>query len=131
MQQIQIEIVGAETVEAPVDRLLEPAQFNLIGLHFQGEKYTVALTGNHPTDESLGGAVSIISRRIDHRHAKRDACAHRLFLDRLSTPSLTEMPAALTERRDGRAIWKRYGARCRLRVRAGVRNLCTCLVCDQ
>ena len=54
----------------------------------------------------------------------------RLFLDRQRMHFLTEMPAALTERRDGRAIWKLYGTRCRVRFRASAKILCTCLDCN-
>src|SRR5205807_2000926 len=44
-------------------------------------------------------------------------------------PSLTEMPTALTERRDGGAVWKPYGTRCRLRCRASTppARPCGCL----
>ena len=42
-------------------------------------------------------------------------------------PSLTQVPAALTERRDGNAAWKLYGTRSRLRRRASTKNLCSCL----
>jgi hypothetical protein len=42
-------------------------------------------------------------------------------------PSLTEVPAPLTQRWNGSAAWKLYGARCRLRRRVSDRVLRSCL----
>src|SRR5256885_14368322 len=102
MQQIEIEMVGAETSEARLASTRDAISRHLVGLHLGDQEYTVAPTGNHVTNELLGAAVAVVSRRIDQRHAERNACAQRLFLDSLRMPSLTEVPAALTERRDGR-----------------------------
>src|ERR1700756_2929595 len=104
MQQIEIEMVGAETSEAPLGTTRDAISRHFIGLHLGDQEYTVALTGNRVTDELLGAAVSVISRRIDQCHAERNACPERLFLHSQGMPPLTEMPAALTERRDGRAV---------------------------
>ena len=71
-----------------------------------------------------------LSRRRRDRPARGDwpcirtrSRAHRLFLNRRGMPSLREMPAALTERRDGCAIGKLHGTRCRIRFRAGAKIL--------
>src|SRR5205807_4317666 len=53
----------------------------LVGLHLGDQEYAVALTGRHATNELLGAAVAVITRRIDQRHAERNACAQRLFLN--------------------------------------------------
>jgi hypothetical protein len=51
----------------------------------------------------------------------------RFFLYSLRMPSLTEMPAALTERRNAVAVWKPYGARRRTGCRAASGNRCSAL----
>src|ERR1700687_4105554 len=118
MQQIEIQMLAAETSEARRASTRDAIAGHLIALHLGDQEYAVALTGNHVTDELLGAAVAVVSRRIDQRHAERNACAQRLFLDSWRMPSLTEVPAALTERREGRAGWELYGTRSRLRSRA-------------
>src|SRR3981081_1820702 len=129
MQQIEIEMVGAETSQArlasPRDAIARHFTRHFPGLHLGHQEYALALTGNHVTNELLGAAVAVVSRRIDQGHAERNACAQRLFLDSWRMPSLTEVPAALAERRDGGAVWKLYGTRGRLRRRASTRNLCS------
>src|ERR1700724_260917 len=106
MQQIEIKILGAETSEARRASTRDAVARHLIALHLGDQEYAVALTGNHVTNELLGAAVAVISRRVDQRHAERNACAQRLFLDSWRMPSLTEVPAALTDRRHGSAVWK-------------------------
>ena len=125
MQQIEIQMFGAETSEARRAGTRDAIAGHLIALHLGDEEYAVALTGNDVTNEFLGAAVAVVSRRIDQRHAERDAGAQRLFLDSWRMPSLTEVPAALTERRDGGAVWKLYGTRSRLRRLASTRKLCS------
>src|ERR1700680_1589956 len=117
MQQIEIQMFAAEPSESRRASTRDAIARHLIALHLGDEEYAVALTGNHVTNELLGAAVAVVSRRIDQRHAERNACAQRLFLDNWRMPCLTEVPAALTERRDGRAVWKLYFTRNRLRRR--------------
>src|SRR5262249_38998722 len=71
-----------------------------------------ALIDNRTTDELLREAVAVISRRVDQRHAERDAGAYRFFFDRLRMLSLREMPGALAERWNSGTVWKPYGTRC-------------------
>src|SRR5580658_8844987 len=125
MQQIEIQILGAETSEARRASTRDAIAGHLIALHLGDQEYAVALTGNHVTDELLGCSVAVVSRGIDQRHTEGNACAQRLFLDSQRMPSLTEVPAALTERRDGSAVWKLYGTCSRLRRRASTENLCS------
>src|ERR1700674_733082 len=126
MQQIEIQMLAAETSEARRASTRDAVARHLIALHLGDQEYAVALTGNRVTKELLGAAVAVVSRRIDQRHAERNACAQRLFLDSWRMPCLTEVPAALTERRDGRAVWKLYFTRNRLRRRARTKILCSC-----
>src|ERR1700756_443249 len=106
MQQIEIQMLAAEPSETRRASTRDAIARHLIALHLGDQEYAVALTGNHVTEESLGAAVAVVSRRIEQRHAERNPGAQRLFLDRRRMPSLTEVCAALTERRDGRAVWK-------------------------
>src|ERR1035441_5243285 len=82
MQQIEIQMLAAETSEARRASTRDAIAGHLIALHLGDQEYAVALTGNHVTNELLGAAVAVVSRRIDQRHAERNACAQRLFLDR-------------------------------------------------
>src|ERR1700729_47397 len=104
MQQIEIQIRAPETSEAGRASTRDAIAGHLITLHLGDQEYTVALTGNHVIDELFGAALAVVSRRIDQRHAERNAGAQRLFLDIQWMPSLTEVPAALTQRRDGSAV---------------------------
>src|SRR5438132_10716189 len=127
MQQIEIEMVGAETSQARLASTRDAPSRQLVGLHLGDQEYTVALTGKHATNQFLGAAVAVISRRIDQRHPERNAYAQRLFFNSWRMPSQSEMRGALTERRDGSAVWKLYGTRSRLGRRACGKNPCTCL----
>src|ERR1700728_4699084 len=117
-------MVAAQTSEARRASTRDAIAGHLIALDLGDQEYALALTGNHLTDELLGAAVAVVSRRIDQRHAERNAGAQRLFLDSWRMPSLTEVPAALTERRYGSAVGKLYGTRGKPRRRAINRNLC-------
>src|SRR6202049_1632147 len=127
MQQIEIQMFAAEPSESRRASTRDAIARHLIALHLGDEEYAIALTGNDVTKELLGAAVAVVSRRIDQCHAERNACAQRLFLDSWRMSSLAEVRAALTEWRDGRAVWKLYDTRSRLRRRASTRNLCSCL----
>src|ERR1039457_422601 len=126
MQQIEIQMFTAEPREARRASTRDAIARHLIALHLRDQEHAVALTGNHVTNELLGAAIAVVSRRIDQRHAERNACAQRLFLDSCRMPSLTEVPATLTEGRDGSAVRKLYGARSRIRRRASIKNLRSC-----
>src|SRR3989440_12857587 len=115
MQQIEIEMVGAETSQARLASTRDAISRHLVGLHLGDQEYTVALTGNHVTNQFLGAAVGVTSRRIDQRHAERNAWAQRLFFNSRRMSSQSEMRGALTERRDGGAVWSLYGTRWSLR----------------
>jgi hypothetical protein len=91
MQQIEIEMVGAQTRKTPLASTRDAIRAigkHGIGLHLGNQKYAVALAGHHVTNELLGAAVAIISRRIDQGHAERNAGAQRLFLDCPSSEQL-------------------------------------------
>src|SRR5260221_5590373 len=125
MHQIKIQVLAAETSEARRASTRDAIAGHLIALHLGDQVYAVALTGDHFTDELFGSAAAVVSRRIDQRHAERNTRAQRLFFDRQRVPTLTGMPAALTELRDDRAVGKLYGPHSGLRRRVGPRILCS------
>src|ERR1700739_4043287 len=91
VQQIEIEVVGAETRETRRASPRDAIAGDLLGLDLRDQEHALALAGNRVTDEFLGAAVAVVSRRIDQRHAERNAGAHRLFLDSRRMPSTTEV----------------------------------------
>jgi hypothetical protein len=109
MQQIEIQMVSAETREACVTSTGDAVSGHVTGLHLGDQEDTIPLTGHHMTQELLGAATSVISRRIDQRHAERKACSHGFFLDRYGPSPLSQVPGALTDRGDSSSIWKFYG----------------------
>src|SRR5258708_5119739 len=119
MQHIEIDIIGAETPDASLERTREKTFDDLVCLHLGDDKHTVALTGNRAAKQFLGSAAfAVISRRVDDRHAERDAGAQRLFLNGQGMAALGERPGALTERGDDRATGKFYGTGFGLRFRS-------------
>lgn len=124
MQQIKIQILGAETSEARCASARDAIASHFITFDFRDQKYAVALIGNDMTEQLLGAALAVVSRRIEQRHAERHACAQRLLFDSWRMPSLTEVPAALTEGWDGSAVGKLYGTCTKLRRRVSAWSLC-------
>lgn len=123
MHQIEIQIVGAQAREAGGAGARDTIACDFITLHLRDQENAVALTGQHVTEELLGATATVISRGIEQGHAECNASAQRLFLHRGRMSALTEMPAALTERRDHRAVRKLYGPRGRLRYHASIGRL--------
>src|SRR5580693_1836780 len=124
VQQIEIQVPGAEASEARRASTCDAIAGDFVGLHLGNQEYAVALIGNHALEELLGAATAIVSRRIEQCHAERNPRAKRLFLDIDRMPSLTEVPATLSKRRNGSAARKLHGARGRLRRRAAINALC-------
>ena len=118
MQQVEVEMVGAEASEACLASTGDAVSRHLTGLHLRDQEDPVALTGNHLADKLLGATVSVISRRIEQSHAERNAGMYRLRFDRRRMSSLPEVPGTLTQSRDGSAVWKPYGTPRGLRCRA-------------
>src|SRR5262249_35323882 len=75
VQQIQIEIIRAETGEAFLARPRDTVARHMTGRDFRHQEYAIALTGYHTADRSFGAAFAVDLRRVDHRHAERQAGA--------------------------------------------------------
>jgi hypothetical protein len=112
MQQVEIEMISAETGEARLASARDAVSRHVIGQHLGDQEYAVALIGNHVADQFLGAAVAVHLSRVDQRHPERKACAQRFLLNSFRVSSLREMPRALTERRDDGAIVELYLAPC-------------------
>src|SRR6516225_3178373 len=108
MQQVEIEMISAETAEARVASLRDAVSRHVIGPHFRDQEYAVALTGNHAADQFLGSAVAVYLRRVDQRNPERKAGAQRFFLSGFRMSPLREIFRALAERRDNCSIMKLY-----------------------
>src|SRR6516164_8194675 len=108
MQQVEIEMISAETAEARVASLRDAVSHNVIGPHFGDQEYAVALTGNHASDQFLGSAVAVYLRRVDQCHPERKAGAQRFLLSGVRTSPLGETCRALAERRNNSSIIKLY-----------------------
>ena len=87
VQQVKIEMIGAETCEARLAGACDAVARHVVWPHLRDEEDAIALAGNRPADEFFG-AVNF--RRVDDRHPERDARTHRLFFLRLWTSSLFE-----------------------------------------
>jgi hypothetical protein len=62
VQQIQIEIVSAETNEACPGSTRHVISGHLIRLHFGDQEYAVTLASNHMAYQLLRASISVISR---------------------------------------------------------------------
>ena len=87
-----------------------PSPARWVGDTFGDQKYAVALTSNHATDQFFGSSVTVKFRCVDQCHAERKACAQRFFFFSRRMSSLRKMPGALTERRYGGAVGEPYCA---------------------
>src|SRR5579863_1866836 len=116
VQQIEIQILCAQTSEACLTGTGDAITGYFIALDLGDQEYALALSGNRMTNELLGAAVAVVARGVDQRHAQRNARAQRLFFDSRRVSSLTEVPAALTQCRDDGAVRECDGPRRILRV---------------
>ena len=114
MQQVEIQMISTETSKTRVASPGHAVSTHVMGLYLGDQEDTVALTGNHVTEELLRAATPIISRRIDQRHAERKSRSHGFCFDRFRMSSLSQMPGALTDRRNSSSIWKFYSPPCAL-----------------
>jgi hypothetical protein len=64
VQQVKIEMVGAETGEARLTGTRNAITFHVIGPYFGDEEYVVALTSDHATDQFLGTTIAIYLRCV-------------------------------------------------------------------
>ena len=91
MQQIQIEVIGAEAREACRTGAGNAVSRHLVGLDLRNEVDPLARACDHMAQELLGAAVAIIAGGIEQRHAERKAGAHRLLLVCIGMPSLAQV----------------------------------------
>ncbi len=107
MQEVEIEMVGAEAFEARLASARDAVSRHVVGPHFGHEENAIALAGDRTTNEFLG-AVNF--RRVDHRHSERKARAQRFFFIGLRAFSLSKTRGALAQGRDDRSVAKLHRA---------------------
>jgi hypothetical protein len=104
MQQIEVQIICAETNKARLASAGNAVTLHLISFHFGDQEYAVTLSGNRATDQFLGETITVIPGGVDQLQAKRNTQAKRFLFDCSWMPPLAEMPSALTDRRDNGAF---------------------------
>src|SRR6516164_6611722 len=112
MQQIKIEIIGAETAKARFTSTCHGPSSDVIGFYLGDHEGAVTLAGNHALNQFFGTAFTVIPRCVNQSHPERKTRAQRFFFVGCRMSSLADMPRALTDRRDSGAVAKLDGARC-------------------
>src|SRR6516162_10767187 len=108
VQQVEIEMISAETAEARLTSPRDAVSHHVIGPHFGDQEDAVALTGDHVAYQFLGSAVAVNLRRVDQCHPERNAGAQGFFLSGVRTSPLRETRRALAELRDNCSVGKLY-----------------------
>src|SRR5215813_10733711 len=119
VQQIEIEIISAETSEARLTSARDAVSRHVAGPHLRYQEYAIALTSDHAADEFLG---AVHFRRVDQRHPERKACAQRFFFISLRMSSLSETRRALAQCWDNSAVAKLHRPSCSIKGRCGRRS---------
>src|SRR5262249_36434170 len=96
-------MIRAETGKASLARARDAGSRHMRLPDLGDQEDTVALTGNRAADELLG---AVDFRRVDQRHAERDACAQRFLFNGLRMSSLSKTRGPLSQGRDDGAIRK-------------------------
>ncbi len=91
VQEVKIEMVGAEPLEARLAGARDAIARHMVRPHLRNQEDLIALAGNRAADEFLG---AVHFRRIDKRHSGGDARAQCLLLRR---------PEGVFPLRDGRS----------------------------
>src|SRR5271167_471556 len=90
MQQVEIEMISAETAEARVASPRDAVSHHVIGPHFGDQEYAVAPTGDHAADQFLRSAVAVSINVIPSerpvRSASSSAASGRLPCARFAEP---------------------------------------------
>jgi hypothetical protein len=107
VQQIEIEIVGAEAFEACLASARHAVARHVVLPHLGHQENAIALAGDRAANEFLG---TVDFCRVDHRHSERKASAQRFLFLSLRAFSLSEARRALTQGRHDSAVAKLYRA---------------------
>src|SRR5271166_1515394 len=101
MQQVEIKMISAEASDACLTSACDAVSRHVTGRHLGDQEYLIAPTSDDASNQFFG---AIRFRRVDQRHAKRNARAQRFFFLSLRMSSLCETCKALAQHRDDRAI---------------------------
>src|SRR5207248_4954350 len=105
VQQIEIEMISAEALEARLASAHDAVSRHMTGPHLGDQEHAIALTSDRAANESLG---AVHFRRVDQHHSERKASAHRFFFSSWRMFSLSETRRALAQCRDDSAVAKLY-----------------------
>jgi hypothetical protein len=89
VQQIQIEVVGAEMAEASLASTRHAVSRQFVGLHFGNQEYAVALTGDYVAYQFLRAAdvsIRVIPSEMPVRSAASSRAAGCLPCPRCQEP---------------------------------------------
>ena len=99
MQQIEIDAIGTEPLQACLARAAHAFAARVRWQHFAYDEYPLAHAANRFCDQRFGTAVAVHLGGIDERHAELDAQAQSSDLLLALRRLLAHVPGALTERR--------------------------------
>ena len=108
MQQVQIEPVGLEPLQAALASVDDAVARGVVRQHLADDEQLVALPCRGFPDNLLGAAAAIHLGRVDQGHPELDAELQRRGLLSAAAAVLAHMPGALPEGRHALAVRKRY-----------------------
>ena len=109
MQQIKIDAVGLEPLQAPLAGGDGPGAGRILGQHLADDEAFVAPPGHRLGDHLLGAAIAVHLGGVDQRHAEIEPELQRRHLVLARPPAFAHMPGALAELRHFLAGGKRHG----------------------
>jgi hypothetical protein len=110
VQQVQVEVVGAQPGQAAPAGLGGAPPRGVVGQHLADEEDVVPPAPDRPPDERLGCAVAVHLGGIDQRQPDLDAGAKGGEVDVVPVRVLAQVPGAHPENRDRRSVGQGHGA---------------------
>ena len=104
VQQVQVEIIRLQALQAVFAGRDRVAAARVRRQHLADDIDLIAPAGDGLRNELLGAAVAVHLGGVDEVGAEVEARAQRLLLGRALVLVLADLPRALAEPRDGRAV---------------------------
>ena len=73
MQEVEVQPVGPQPLQAGFARLFEAITTGIVRVYLADQDHLVAQSYQRLADEALGRAVAVYFSRVDDSHAKLDA----------------------------------------------------------
>ncbi len=112
MQQVKIDPVGLEPLQAALAGLDHALLRGVVRQHLADDEQPVAMPGDGAADDLLGGAAAVHLGRVDQIHAEVDAELQGGLLVGGAAAVLAHMPGAEAEGRHAFAIRQRDAGHC-------------------